>query len=148
MVPSEVSKERDKENQASDSKKRIDEEHTKPPLPSAAFSAPSATNTNNHSFGDVLRAFVPFLKMYTGYINSFDMANKRIADLERSSKKFAQFLYQCHQRPECNKLDLVSFLIMVSQIYFSVLCGCCSLKRTANILDTSLFSAFLAMSFC
>ncbi len=62
------------------------------------------------------------------------MANKRITDLERSSKKFAQFLYQCHQRPECHKLDLVSFLIMVSQLPLLLFEIDLAFERTPNTL--------------
>jgi hypothetical protein len=70
------------------------------------------------SFGDSLKAFIPFLKMYTvvrgslcttgaqyllltgvhtphthtQYINAFDDANKRIGELMNTSKKFAAYL--------------------------------------------------------
>jgi len=45
---------------------------------------------------------------------SFDNANKRVTELQNSSKKFSQFLNDCKERPECKKLDLVSYLIMVT----------------------------------
>ncbi|ELR23964.1 RhoGEF domain containing protein, partial [Acanthamoeba castellanii str. Neff] len=67
------------------------------------------------SFGDSLKAFIPFLKMYTVYINAFDDANKRIGELMNTSKKFAAYLQEAQARPECKKLDLTSYLIMPVQ---------------------------------
>jgi len=74
-----------------------------------------ANKKTQKSLGDLLRAFIPFFKMYTIYINSFDNANKRVTELQNSSKKFSQFLNDCKERPECKKLDLVSYLIMPIQ---------------------------------
>lgn len=94
------------------------DDSTQPKLdkrPSFYDSATKSDSKTQKSLGDLLRAFIPFFKMYTVYINSFDNANKRITDLQNSSKKFTQFLNDCKARPECKKLDLVSFLIMPIQ---------------------------------
>lgn len=48
--------------------------------------------TPHQSFGDLLKGFIPFLKMYTVYVNGFNEANRRMQRLQRSSKKFAAFL--------------------------------------------------------
>ncbi|KAL6061069.1 ensconsin isoform X5 [Balamuthia mandrillaris] len=65
------------------------------------------------SFATSLMAFVPFMKMYTTYINSYDKADKRLKELVKGSKKLEAFLEECKQKPECRSLDLASYLIMV-----------------------------------
>ena len=40
----------------------------------------------------MLKGFVPFLKMYTIYVNGFIDANDKVKQLQRTSKKFARFL--------------------------------------------------------
>lgn len=50
------------------------------------------TDGSHQSFGDLLKGFVPFLKMYTVYINGFNEANKKMKRLQERSKKFNAFL--------------------------------------------------------
>jgi hypothetical protein len=54
--------------------------------------------------------FVPFLKMYTEYVNNFDKAAKRLDKLENNSRVKA-FFEEARKRPECQNLDLRSYLI-------------------------------------
>ncbi|KAL6078366.1 Rho guanine nucleotide exchange factor (GEF) 17 [Balamuthia mandrillaris] len=63
---------------------------------------------------DNLGTFIPFLKMYTQYINNYDNAHKRVKKLSNSAA-FKTFLQQCKSRPECNSLGLHDHLIMPVQ---------------------------------
>eukprot|EP00005_Dracoamoeba_jomungandri_P004382 CAMPEP_0174257918 /NCGR_PEP_ID=MMETSP0439-20130205/7015_1 /TAXON_ID=0 /ORGANISM="Stereomyxa ramosa, Strain Chinc5" /LENGTH=553 /DNA_ID=CAMNT_0015341225 /DNA_START=122 /DNA_END=1783 /DNA_ORIENTATION=+ len=49
--------------------------------------------------------------MYTLYINSFDSADERLKTLRKRNSDFDMFVEESKNRPECKKLDLISFLI-------------------------------------
>jgi len=64
-------------------------------------------------FDAALSTFVPFLKIYTAYINNYDLATRVLYETLQV-KKFASFLVEC-QNNVGTKLDLSSYLIMPVQ---------------------------------
>jgi len=66
---------------------------------------------------NAFRYFVPFLKMYTLYVNGFDDSTKKLDKLRASpfSSKLKAFLEECKNRPESQKLPIDAYLIMPIQ---------------------------------
>lgn len=57
-------------------------------------------------FGDVMRKFAPFLKLYSEYVKNFDCAMKMINFWTDRSPKFARLLADIQKEPECGHLTL------------------------------------------
>lgn len=65
--------------------------------------------------GEVFMRMAPYLKVYTTYINNFDLAANTVLNCEARISKFAAWSAKCQARPECRGLNLSSFLIMPVQ---------------------------------
>jgi hypothetical protein len=64
--------------------------------------------------GDVFVKNANALKLYTEYVNNYNHALEVLAKCQRK-EKYSRFLESCQQRPETQRLDLPSFLIMPIQ---------------------------------
>jgi arsenate reductase-like glutaredoxin family protein len=64
--------------------------------------------------GDVFVNNANGLKLYTDYVNNYDNALATLGECQ-TKKKFRKYLEACRARPECQQLDLPSFLIMPIQ---------------------------------
>ncbi|PRP84669.1 hypothetical protein PROFUN_07919 [Planoprotostelium fungivorum] len=62
-----------------------------------------------HAFSEI----VPYLKVYTAYVNNANLSIVTAAELSNASADFHKFLEDCKSR--CNGLDLQSFLILPIQ---------------------------------
>eukprot|EP01103_Thecamoeba_quadrilineata_P007479 TRINITY_DN17353_c0_g1_i1.p1 TRINITY_DN17353_c0_g1~~TRINITY_DN17353_c0_g1_i1.p1 ORF type:complete len:823 (+),score=196.91 TRINITY_DN17353_c0_g1_i1:5-2473(+) len=60
--------------------------------------------------GDVFLHFVAHFKVYTGYLQNYNESLSRI-NLLSKNEKFAKLILECKKDPECQQLDLPSFLI-------------------------------------
>eukprot|EP01088_Endostelium_zonatum_P001723 TRINITY_DN1206_c0_g1_i1.p1 TRINITY_DN1206_c0_g1~~TRINITY_DN1206_c0_g1_i1.p1 ORF type:complete len:1031 (-),score=245.91 TRINITY_DN1206_c0_g1_i1:45-3137(-) len=73
----------------------------------------SASDSDN--FGTAIGGLIPFLKIYTEYVNSYDAANSLLQSKRGSSNKLNTLLDELHDLPECNRLQLEDYLIMPIQ---------------------------------
>ncbi|KAL6056682.1 Pleckstrin-like proteiny domain-containing family G member 6 [Balamuthia mandrillaris] len=63
------------------------------------------------NLGERLSSFVDFLKMYIQYCGNQALAINRLMELKRANSELKSKLEEMKQIPECNLLDLESFLI-------------------------------------
>lgn len=67
--------------------------------------------TPETSFSDCLLNFVPYLKLYTDYVNNHPQATQLLFEMTANNKKFATLIKSIEAQPECEVQDLSSFLI-------------------------------------
>jgi len=66
------------------------------------------------NIGDVFKNFVPYLKLYTDYINNYNNSLTTLSNL-RSSSNFGSFLEKLEKQPEVQRLQLNAYLILPVQ---------------------------------
>ncbi|KAL6056099.1 FYVE, RhoGEF and PH domain-containing protein 3 [Balamuthia mandrillaris] len=75
----------------------------------------AAPDGDTKAFANCLASFIPYLKIYTRYVNNHTEATAMLAELTNTNKKFKTFLQERIESPECNGLALNSYLIMPIQ---------------------------------
>ncbi|KAJ6227596.1 faciogenital dysplasia protein [Anaeramoeba flamelloides] len=66
--------------------------------------------SNFFTFGDLFTEFVPFLILYTDFVNNFDTSREAITKEKKQNKAFEDFISQPERKKNC-KLDIHSLLI-------------------------------------
>jgi len=64
--------------------------------------------------GDIFLNMTDFLKVYIQYVNNYNIALETLSQLQQVTE-FQQFIEDAQSRPECNNLDIYSYLIMPIQ---------------------------------
>jgi hypothetical protein len=64
--------------------------------------------------GDIFLQLTPFLKVYTAYVNNYNLALKTVTELSQN-QKISKALMDCRMDSATNGLELTSFLIMPIQ---------------------------------
>jgi len=70
--------------------------------------------SEGQKLGDIFLLMTDFLKVYTAYVNNYNLALKTLTELSQNAK-IAKLLQDARQVPECGNLELGSFLIMPIQ---------------------------------
>jgi len=63
------------------------------------------------NIGEILKGFVPYLKVYKEYINSYDGAIKTVLEMRGKSKEFDKFLLDAFNDTLCDGLDFIAYLV-------------------------------------
>jgi len=74
-----------------------------------------ATWNAMQKIADIFIQMIPFLQVYTIYINNFDSAISTVSQQKKKNKQFATFLDTCKNNPEAMKHDIEALLIMPVQ---------------------------------
>jgi hypothetical protein len=69
----------------------------------------------SQQMGDIFQSAVPFLKVYTVYVNKYNSALETLVECRTKNKKMAAFLEKQTSSARCNGLDIGSYLIMPIQ---------------------------------
>eukprot|EP01098_Paradermamoeba_levis_P003190 TRINITY_DN1484_c0_g9_i1.p1 TRINITY_DN1484_c0_g9~~TRINITY_DN1484_c0_g9_i1.p1 ORF type:complete len:304 (+),score=81.93 TRINITY_DN1484_c0_g9_i1:213-1124(+) len=70
--------------------------------------------SSTQCLGDVFLNMSKFLKVYTQYVNNYNIALATINECKQNTK-FWKFLQECEQNPEIHRTAITSFLIMPVQ---------------------------------
>ena len=68
------------------------------------------------TIGTVFKETVPFMKLYTQYINNYDDVIATVRECRKENPALDKFLKECKKsKPECRGMDINSFLILPVQ---------------------------------
>jgi len=68
-----------------------------------------------HSIGKLFCDHSQFFKMYSTFINGYNVSLSTLCKCKDNNEEFSNFLDEAEDNPLCNKLDLASYLIMLVQ---------------------------------
>ncbi|KAJ6235609.1 rab9 effector protein [Anaeramoeba flamelloides] len=69
------------------------------------------SNLTTQKWADIFSHFVPFLKLYSGFISNYDTALSSIKKNLKKNQKFSRFLKRTHKLEKLKALKLTDFLI-------------------------------------